>query len=177
MNAHIKNTANGGNNDAPQYKTNESNVAVKNRGMAKPSLARRTFCPRCCSPRANSSFVPSCGVFKNPVVLIALLLLLLLLLFLFTPCLLFCALDSSLASERGIIFPIRRVCIFLWGQTEGLEAHVLPPPLSPPPLLLRLLRYFKLSLPLWRFDALSLVMLSSSFFFSLLSLQKESLGL
>jgi hypothetical protein len=174
MNAHIKNTANGGNNNAPQYKTNESNVAVKNRGVAKPSLARRTFCPRCCSPRANSSFVPSCGVFKNPVVLIALLLLLLL--FLFTPCLLFCALDSS-ASERGIIFPIRRVCIFLRGQTEGLGAHVLPPPLSPPPLLLRLLRYFKLSLPLRRFDALSLVMLSSSFFFSLLSLQKESLGL
>ena len=142
MNAHIKNTANGGNNNAPQYKTNESNVAVKNRGVAKPSLARRTFCPRCCSPRANSSFVPSCGVFKNPVVLIAFLLLLL---FLFTPCLLFCALDSS-ASERGIIFPIRRVCIFLWGQTEGLGAHVLPPPLSPP--LLRLLQYFKLSLPL-----------------------------
>ena len=140
MNAHIKNTANGGNNNAPQYKTNESNVAVKNRGMAKPSLARRTFCPRCCSPRANSSFVPSCGVFKNPVVLIVLLLLFLL------TCLLFCALDSS--SERGIIFPIRRVCIFFCEQTEGLGAHVLPPPLSPPPLLLRLLRYFKLSLPL-----------------------------
>ena len=152
MNAHIKNTANGGNNNAPQYKTNESNVAVKNRGMAKPSLARRKFC-RCCSPRANSSFVPSCGVFKNPVVLIVLLLLFLL------TCLLFCALDSS--SERGIIFPIRRVCIFLWGQTEGLGAHVLPPPLSPP--LLRLLQYFKLSLPLWRFDALSLSLSRNAF--------------
>ena len=112
MNAHIKNTANGGNNNAPQYKTNESNVAVKNRGMAKSSLARRKF-RRCCSPRANSSFVPSCGVFKNPVVLIVLLLFLL-------TFLLFCALDSS--SERGIIFPIRRLVSYggkqrVWGHT------------------------------------------------------------
>jgi len=112
MNAHIKNTANGGNNNAPQYKTNESNVAVKNRGIAKPSLARRKFC-RCCSPRANSSFVPSCGVFKNPVVLIVLLL------FLFT-CLLFRALDSS--SERGIIFPIRRL-VSSYGGKQRVWGH------------------------------------------------------
>lgn len=53
--------------------------------------------------------------------------------------------------------------IFLWGQTEGLGAHVLPPPLSP--LLLRLLQYFKLSLTLCLSDALSLGMpLSSSLF-------------
>ena len=111
MNAHIKNTANGGNNNAPQYKTNESNVAVKNRGIAKPSLARRKFCC-CCSPRANSSFVPSCGVFKNPVVLIVSL-------FLFTRSL-FCALDSS-SSERGIIFPIRLLWYSLLGGKRGFR--------------------------------------------------------
>ena len=60
----MKNTANGGNNRAPQYRTKESNVAVQRRGSANPSLAS-IVAPY--SPCANSSFVSSWGVFRIPV--------------------------------------------------------------------------------------------------------------